>query len=189
MPAYFTSRVRVKRLLGIPAGITRHDTYIDDLLDVVDVEMAGMMGIPDGSITQSTYNESFDITDSTTNKLMLRHWPVASVAAVTNDGSAVAASDRYLKDRIGMIGLTDENSFFTRGNQKVSVTYTAGFDPANVPADLAHAASVLAAAHFNSSRHAGLSEERTGGYAYFRREGLPAEVKRVVGRWSRLFVR
>ena len=65
--------------------------------------------------------------------------------------------------------------------------YVAGYS--SIPSDLSYAATVLAAAHFNSGRHAGMLYEQVATYRYRRREGMPEEAIRILAKYRRVFAR
>ena len=183
--ADLTTQAKVKSVLGIPTAVTEHDGLIDILIDVVDNEVLGYVGM--STLTQQTITEYHDILDNTENEVRLRNFPVSSVTEVEDDGSAVAATKYYLDTDVGYVRHNTVGSYFTTGFQKVKVTYVAGFS--SIPSDLSYAATVLAAAHFNSGRHAGMLYEQVATYRYRRREGMPEEAIRILAKYRRVFAR
>ncbi len=191
--AKFTGIGRVKRMLGIPGvagtGITTHDLLISTLVTVVDQLILDELDLTSADVT--TYSEKFDITRSGQREVALRRVPVVSVAALTNDGSLIAASDYYTTD-YGQIRLIGSGDFFTTGRQKVEVTYTAGFS--TVPEDLKHAASLIVCAQYNQSSHLGYNRESIGAYSYaIGNDGagilFPNMAQRILNNYRRIFVR
>jgi hypothetical protein len=175
------TRVKVKRILGIPAGITVHDTRIDDIVSDVDSMILGEVG--QTAITQTTVCEWVPILFMS-GRLRLSHWPVISVAGVTQDGSAVAAAD-YTVDSSGYIDLIDSSAYWTKGRKTVQVTYTYGIKDADLT-DVKHAANVWAAAMFNVEPHVGLESEQLDSYNYnlsgSKGFDIPPSVERVLAR-------
>jgi len=183
--ADLTTRVNVKSLLGIPTAVTDHDTLIDTLIDVVDEEIKGYCGIT--ALSSSSITEKVDVPDSAQRDLRLNTFPVISVTSVSINDTVISSDDYYVDKETGYIRLKGVGSFFTHGYQQISVVYSAGFSA--IPADLSHAATILAAAHFNGGRHAGMLYEQTATYRYRRREGMPEEVIRILSRYRRVFAK
>ena len=184
----YISKVKVKRFLGIPSGVTMHDDLIEsELIPLVEMEINSYCG--SASLTVNTYNEKYDISGDYINTVMLREFPVSSVAAVTNNGALVAADQYYVDGEVGAIRLTTSGSFFNNGRQKVEVTYTAGVNP-EIQTDLKNAAVVLCAFHFNATRNVGLTFEKSGRYQYKRSTtGMPDAVATILARYVRAFAR
>jgi hypothetical protein len=184
----YISKVKVKRFLGIPSGVTMHDDLIDDeLIPLSEMQINSWCGTP--AITVTTYNEKYDIGGNAINTVILREFPVSSVAAVTNNGSSVDADLYYVDGEVGAIRLVTSGSFFSNGRQKVEVTYTAGVNP-EVYTDLKNAAVVLCAFHFNATRNVGLTFEKSGRYQYKRSTtGMPDVVATILARYVRAFAR
>ena len=186
--ATYISVSKVKRLIGIPAGVTMYDEMLEyDLIPLAEHEVNAYCGTP--AITVNTYNEKYDIDGDYINSVPLRQFPVSSVAALTNNGSLVAASDYYTDTEVGVIRLTGSGWFFNNGRQKVEVTYTAGVNP-ETHADLKNATALLTAFHFNASRNVGITFEKSGRYQYKRStDGMPPVVSTLLARYVRAFAR
>lgn len=186
--AQFTTLANVKAVLRAPSGVTRHDAMINLFLGGIDQEMLDLLGM--SSITSMSHSETYDIDGPRERSIALRHWPATSVAAVTDDGSAVAATDYYIDpDTRSFLRLKGSGSFFSEGRQTVQVTYTAG--EASIPGDLTLAASIMVAAKVNASPHAGMGVEEANGYSASRASGseayLPPEVASIIARRRPLF--
>jgi Na+/H+-translocating membrane pyrophosphatase len=181
-----TSVSVAKSILGIPAGVTFHDALLTMLVGSVDSEVLGILG--QSGITQTTYSEIYDIEDVTTNDLGLRHFPVASIAAITDGGQLRTATDYYVDQNTGTVRLVDDGDAFTQGRQTVAVTYTAGWS--TVPADVQLAAAIIVAARFNALRHAGLASENANGYSYQVADAadaaIPSQARQILGRYRRV---
>lgn len=158
--ATFLTRARVKRAAGVPTGITFHDALIDDLLDVAEEAVLQWLQIP--GLTTASYNETHD-TRYGQDRLSVRAWPITSIAALTDDGSAVSADDYYHHDTAPYVYLKDSGTF-TGGSQKVQITYTAGWSP--VPDRFVQAAAFQAVAMWNAGRHSGFQGESGPDYSY-----------------------
>jgi len=186
--ANYISKLKVKRYLGIPAGVTMHDELIEeDLIPLAEGQINTYCGV--AAVTVNTYSEKYDVDGGAENSILLRSFPVTSVAALTNDGAAVAATDYYVDENGGVVRLIGSGSFFTDGRQKVEVTYTAGTNP-EVAADLKNAACLLVAFHFNASRNVGLTFEKSGRYQYKRSTtGMPDVVSAILANYVRAFAR
>lgn len=162
MAAVFLTRAKVKAVLGIPTGVTQHDDLIDAYL--VPAESAVLDYIGQAALTLTSYDETHDIGKGQ-GWIAVDAVPIVSVAALTDDGSLVAAADYYREDKTGYIRL-ESAGYFTEGRQKVQVTYTAGYSP--VPDRFIMAAALQAASWFNAGIHAGMQSEGTSGYRYTR---------------------
>jgi hypothetical protein len=185
--AVFTTQVKVKRALGIPAGVTMHDDFIDDLLEVADEEITAWTGQVSLALTTVT-DEAYDVTNDSTSGFTLRNFPVSSVAAVKSGGDTLSTDSWYLEARSGTIRLTDASSYFESGRQELKVSYSYGFDPASIPADISHAATIVCVSHFNRTRHAGFTGEGLGSYRYsMDRFAMPAGARALLAKYRRIF--
>jgi len=181
----YTTRAKVKQALRIPAAITVHDSYIDELLTDADELVNGYLGV--AGLTVTSYNETHDIMASQ-DWVALTNRPITSVAALTDNGQAlVEGTDFYADSATGYLRLLSSVDVFTVGRQKVSVTYSAGY--ATVPSDIVRAATMAAAAQFNVEGHSGLESERTASYSYKvdgHPSGLPAQARARLNRYVRV---
>lgn len=182
--ATLTSTARCKRVLGIPAGVTLHDALLDDLVDVGEQMVLAYCGM--AALTATSVTELYDIEAAGTSELRLRGFPVSSVQAVVASGATLQATQWYVDTRPGIVRLSPLGYFFPVGRQQVSVTYTFGY--ASPPADLQHAATLVAVAEFNRARHAGLSSEGMTGYRYSVDDSaLPPAALAILARYVRAF--
>lgn len=181
--ADFTTLTRVKALLGIPAGVTRNDASLTNIVAAVDGLLLGLMGL--AAFTSQTWTETLDVDDVDYDSLPLKYVPVTSVAAVTNNGTLLDTTAYYATPE-GFLNRKD-GGYWCYGRQKVQVTYTAG---QAVPEDLLSAGTALAAMIFNTSSHAGMESERIGDYSYKlgdpSKMALPAEVLLTVAKHRRI---
>lgn len=187
--ADLTSTARVKRVLGIPAGITLHDEFIGEIADGVDTEILGYTG--QAALTLTTLTEFHDIESPGENEIVTRSFPVAGVSYVVSSGSTLSATAYELDNRTGAIRLIASGASFDAGRKSVEVRYTCGFaDGSPQRATLAMAASAVAAARFNALRHAGMESEGMGGYRYrLDGDGFPAAARAMLSNFIRVFPR
>lgn len=185
--ADLTTTTRVKRTLGIPASVTLHDELLDTLVEVADQEVLAFCGV--AALTASTVvDEGYDVTDTSTREVVLRNFPVSAVSAVKAGGSTLSASSWYVDTNTGVVRLQDGAGYFSPGTQEVLVSYSYGFSP--IPADLSHAATLVAVAHFNRGRHSGLTGEGMGAYRYtMDPQAIPRSAASILSRYRRIFPR
>ena len=188
--ATFTDVTKLKRMLGIPAGVTRFDDTLVDLQDPVDQIMLDELGLSLAGVT--TYTDKIDVTFGGTTEVALKYRPVASVVALTISGNAQTIDTDYevLSD-IGVIKLLPLSAILPTGRNIVEVTYTAGF--ASVPSDLIYAGNLIAVSMFNQQAHVGYKMERSGDYQYQIDGGggstIPMLAQRILSKHRRLFAR
>jgi hypothetical protein len=179
-----TSQIKVKRALGIPAGVTMHDTYIEELLWVADQQIISYCGM--AGITSTTVTETYDISGRGENVLVLQGFPVSAVSSILVSGGTITSSSYYLESRTGTIRLKNAGSYWPEGRQKVKVSYTFGYS--STPADLTHAATIITCQHFNSTGHAGFLQEAAGGYRYkMDSYSMPPTAVAILARYRRVF--
>jgi len=193
--ATFTTRNRVRNLLGLASGVTVHDELIDALVEVSDQIIFDEIGLPsaDGARV-STYTETLDVSGTGQNEIAVNYVPLISVVALTTGGSggSLVDSDNYYFTEWGQVRLIPIGGFFPSGRQTVQITYTAGFS--RVPNDLRHAATLVAVHMFNEGPHVGFQAERLATYNYKIAnlgQGLymPRIAQRILGKYKRLFAR
>lgn len=184
-----TSRARVKRALGIPSTVLLHDEYIDELVAATDYEVIAYTG--QVALTLTTRSDSFDVPLAGQTDVALRGFPVSSVTSVSNAGQTLQATDYYVDQRTGMLRLVAAGATWEQGQQTVQADYTVGYaDGSPELATLAHAATMVACARFNATRHAGLQSEGMAGYRYtLDSNGLPAAVVAMLAPFTRIFPR
>lgn len=123
----------MKNFLNIPSGDTdaNRDSVITILLDSLNDIIEDYLGVV--CITD-TYTEKYD--GDGTASLYLDHAPIVAVSSLTIDDEAVASGDYSVYEDEGKITL--DSDIFTKDNQNVEITYTAGYgdDRAAVPEPL-----------------------------------------------------
>lgn len=181
----FTNLAKIRRVLGIPAAVTTHDSLIEQLVGVADALILDEIDLPVETV--GTYTEKIDVDYDGMDSVALRYRPVVSVVALTI-GTSLAGTDTYRFTSSGSIELTSDGSYFPVGKQKVDITYTAGFS--TTPNDLAHAATLICASMFNQGGHSGFKNERVGTYTYnISDHMIPPLAQRIINRYRRAFAR
>lgn len=128
---------------------------------------------------EGTFTEYFD--GGGRNMLLLRNYPVASVASVHDDFSRtygdatlIAPTSYGLDKELGILRL-DSGLFFLDGNQNVKVVYTGGY--ADAPHDLKQAVILGAVALFEERKNVGVNSRSLGeGGTVSYRHGIPDEI-------------
>lgn len=147
------------------------------------------------------YTESYDGDDS--NVLVLKKWPVISVASVhidqdgerIFDSEALVDSDDYYVDTdpdtsIGQIELFQATgtgpTWFSKGIKNIQVVYTAGW--ATVPYPLKFALQQLVAWHFRRSGTEATRQQSIGGFSKsYEDDNLPPHIKRFLDPYKNLY--
>ncbi len=187
--ATFTDVTRLKRMLGVPAGVTRFDDTLTDLQGAVDQIMLDEIGL--SATVGTTYTDKIDVTFGV-SEVALEYRPVLSIVALTIAGQLQTENVDYeVISDIGMIKLIPLSNVLPTGRNIVEVTYISGFT--TVPADLLYAGNLIAVSMFNQQAHLGYKMERSGDYQYQLDNGagstIPALAKRILGKHRRLFAR
>jgi hypothetical protein len=191
----FTTRQRVRSLLGLASGVTVHDELIDVLVDVADQMVFDEIDLPAVSGGRVTaFDEYIDIDHAGVNEFAITNMPLVSVVAITTGGTggSLLDSTNYYSTAWGQVRLTNDDSYFPVGRRKVWITYKAGF--VNVPPDLAHAATIIAVHHFNEGPHVGFQSERLSTYNYKLANlgngmTMPLIAQRILYKYRRAFAR
>jgi len=111
----------VKQRIGIDLDNTEFDGSLRSIISGTSALFEDATGC---IVTAATYTEKFDIYTEYTDRVILKHNPVISVAAVTDYGSLVD-SDNYAVKEEGAIVLCC-GYYFTDEIEAVEVTYYAG---------------------------------------------------------------
>lgn len=165
----------VRGYLSLSAGVadTTLQTLITNYCGVVN-NFCGR------DFEEKSYYEEVDIEGATEQSIKLSNVPIASVVALTDNGSLVD-SDDYHVYRQGRISL--ESDYFTEGFKKVAVSYVAGFTP--VPADIKLAVNKLISIDYKTGKRRGFVAEKIGDYSYrmpdmSRSAGFPPDVEQTL---------
>jgi hypothetical protein len=178
-----TTRAKVKRALMIPAGITVQDGFIDDI--VGGIRQMVLSEVSQAALTTETVSRYVTVEVSS-HSLRLPDFPVSSVAAVTDDGTAVSegtGDDDYTLDGdAGFLHYNDTTNSWTTGYNKVAVTYDRGLAPSAI-SDIELAATNWACELYNAYPHEGQEQEKIQGYvAKFVSQPIPPRVERALAR-------
>lgn len=107
----------------------KRDAEINSLIDDVTADILEFL---DRDLFTATYSEYFDIGDNQ-NIVNLGEYPIQSVAGVCDYGTLLTESTNYEIDmNFGKIERMDGYDF-TKGPNKVVVTYVAGYDENDIP--------------------------------------------------------
>lgn len=112
---------------------------------------------------QDSFCDKFSIETDTVDTVLLKQYPVTSVVAVSDDGSAVPSSDYYISSE-GRLRL-DNGCYFTKGVDTVQVTYVAGYVLTDLPQSLKWACAQIVHDLYNN-RFASMASEKIEGYSY-----------------------
>lgn len=120
----------LKPWLGLSAQMdVAHDAMLEARANAVTEEIERETG---RIFVTRSFTEVLDGTG--TSELCLRGYPAVVVSAFTLNGTAVAATDYTLDADAGI--LKHETGVWTKGTGNYSITYTAGYARASVPASV-----------------------------------------------------
>jgi len=178
-----TSAARLKAVLGIPAGLTFHDTLLGMVATAADARVLAAIG--QGSLAVCTVQEYPLVYDEGQVAVQLRHVPVVGMVAVTNDGALVATSEYRLDTETGDLRLLDGEGYWSTEREGAAVMYGYGYTEATIPPQLVAAADILGVAMFNRGKHAGLSATSASGYSTtLASTPIPPEVQAILARYE-----
>jgi len=99
----------------------------------------------------------------------LKRWPVSSIVAVTNGGSALASDQYRLDSELGAVDLVQGTigsriylASWSNIPGDVAITYLHGWTDSNLPDGLRGAADLIGLQLFRRIRHAGADSETIG---------------------------
>lgn len=175
---------RIKAVLGIPAGLTVHDTAVGYAVSFANDRVLRALG--QATLAVNTTQEYPRVYQPAQSGVLLKHTPVVSLLAVTNSDTLLA-SDKYRIDdvEVGLLELTRAAGYWSEEREGVQVLYTWGYTSSTVPAILVSAAEQIAAAAFNRGRHQGLTHQASSGYAFqLADHDLPPNARAVLARYE-----
>lgn len=183
---------RLHNLAGLPFGVTFHDAALGLCADIANSQVFARIGQPAlGLITRTEYPE---VSGENQYRIVLRRWPVASVVAVTNGGSAVASDqyrineDGYLDLVQGTIGSRTYLAAWSTIPGDVAVTYLHGWTDTTVPDALRGAADLIGLQLFRRIKHAGLDSETIGKHRVdLSSTSMPPEAERMLASYVDVF--
>lgn len=179
----------LKSNLGVTTSTD--DEFMANLLSVATRRIEVYCGRDRGGFISQSWTETID--GDGTGEIALRNRPVtaiASVKSIDSEGTETTLdSSSYRRDqRVGIVHrIDDEDSDlgfisgggghngivfrwpaqFERGNQNLSVTYTGGYTPSNLPEDLQWAAIQIASDLYRAKKIDGnLASESIGQHSY-----------------------
>lgn len=179
-----TTTSRVKSVLGIPAGITFHDTALGYAVDFANDRVLRALG--QSTLAVNTTQEYPVVYDAGQESVLLRHSPVVQIVALTNDDSLLDDDDYWLdREDLGALRLKKGGGYWSTERQGVKVLYAWGYTSSTVPAEVTHAADVIAVSSFNRGKHAGFTEREASGYQYkLSDQDLPPDARAVLARYE-----
>tara|TARA_Y100000593_G_scaffold50309_1_gene94799 strand:+ start:556 stop:1152 length:597 start_codon:yes stop_codon:yes gene_type:complete len=193
MPTQVLYALTVKKMLGIPAGITRYDDAISETLDATEQILLDELNLTD--FVTATYSEKIDVISNGLNEVALSHRPIISVAGLTINNQAQTITKNYeINKELGVIKLVPLSASFPTGRSAVDITYTAGWTAiGNIPKDIIYAGHLISCSLFNQQSHVGFVSERAGNYTYNMGKAtgstIPEMASRILNKYRRLFAR
>ena len=184
----------LKTVLGIPTGVTFHDGAVTLAVDYANDRVLRAIG--QSSLAATTATEYPNVYGHGQFDVDLEHFPVVSVVAVTNGGSAVPVADYRVVDDIGRLRLTQGNigargqalASWSAAIDGVVVTYTYGYTSATVPEELRRAALLIAEFSYSRGGLRGRSHMRNRSLTLdLDKIQLPREVLSILSRYESAF--
>ncbi len=127
-------------------------------------------------IVQQTYTERYH--GGGTSSLVLRNWPLISIASIGVGAIVVPNNSLTFDDRT--IYLAD-GYVFTKGKANIVVAYSAGYTAGQIPPSLEQACIELAAIKYRSRDRIGhQSKQLAGEVVTFSVDDLPPSTKRAI---------
>jgi len=173
----YASLSEVKEFLDV-AGTTVYDSLLNRIISRAEKAIDLFIG---RSLVLETYNESYDIKDDYQDQIFVRHTPIVSVVAVTDDGTAVDLDDLGIDEETGLVRLTGDDSYFTKGKDSLEICYSAGY--ATIPPEIVLATELLVSYYFAQRRRVGVRSERVGDVSQTFFGGFPPEVEEILVRY------
>lgn len=175
---------------------TANDAVLTRLITAASQAIKTWLARP---LLQDTYTQKYDGTGI--NRLTLRNFPITAVSSLAVDGLTVPPAPApnvgfgYMFDEFGLYLVGGDNhwstvpqtpniwagSYFPRGSQNVTVTYTAGY--ASVPVDVTQACIELVAFKYQQRNHVGVSSRTLtagGESVVYQQAFMPPEVKALL---------
>ena len=147
----------VKDWLGLTSKASSDDAVLEILIAGVSAALESWLG---RTFEATAYSETRNGTGKT--EIMVKQYPIISVASVTVNGNAIAA--RTSPCGSGWVNDDDtiylSGSCFHRGIQNIVLSYSAGY--ATIPDDLAQATTEFVAFLYRERDRIGLSSKSQG---------------------------
>lgn len=173
-----TTTARVKSLLQLAAGVTFYDTAVGAAVDGANAWVLGRLG--QRSLAVTTTSEYPDIYGEGQDSVVLRHSPVVSLGALTNNSSALSVDEVVLDADVGRLTLRGA-AYWSVERHSACVQYGWGYTSETLPAEITRAAELIAVASYNRAPHGGVvSRSSTGFQVVLRDEDIPAEARAIL---------
>lgn len=173
-----TSSTRIKTILGIPAGITFHDTAVGYAVDAANAYVLRKLG--QSSLAVQTSMEWPEIYGGGQVAFLLKHSPVVGIVALTNGSSLLTTDDYRIDNTIGEVRLKGQTTYWSTDRDGVQIMYGWGYDSTTLPGELYKAADLIAVDGFNRGSRSGKASESEGGYSYRISDDLIPAAARVI---------
>ena len=183
----WTTVAAVKQALKIDSGDTDHDQEIEDLINACYLMLEGYIHHP---LKATDYTEYYD--GDGTNSLVLRKYPINSVASIYDDidrvfaaTELVAAADYVIdnEEEVGTVRLFQNTAIFQKGIKNIKITYNAGYT--TIPKDAARACIMLVSYYFNRQGSEGMTAQSIGGKSEsYVDEALPLYIRQMVNKYK-----
>lgn len=148
---------RVKRALGIPAGVTLRDEEIGEVIDEVEGSLLGETTLT--SWVAQTYSET--LVTRGRDLAMLSRFPVLSIVGLTISGTPIPPEARSFgrEGSIRLLGGASGAACFPWANDQVEVEYIAGIVEVagSTPLDIRRLVTLAAARQCNLEGIAGIA--------------------------------
>lgn len=187
----WTTVAAVKQALKIDTLDTDHDNELEALINACYLMLEAYIHHP---LKAADYTEYYD--GDGTNSLVLRKYPINSVASIYDDltrewaASTLIPSTDYLIDneeQIGTVRLYKNTAIFASGIKNIKITYNAGY--ATIPNDAARACIMLVAYYFNRQGSEGMTAQSIGGKSEsYVDEALPLYIRQMVNKYKEFCV-
>lgn len=181
----FCGLCETKLYLGLDT--TEHDELLSDLIEEVTSEFQNYM---DRWFFLRDWEEKFDIETGEQACIQLKEYPIVSIRSMVDAGLCLTTSDYLIYEDTGQVCL--DGFYFSKGRQRVEISYRAGYPAGEIPAKLCGACKEEVARRFNAGdpSTADIYYEKIGDYAYrkstyegtakLRTYGFSARVKRIL---------
>lgn len=187
----WTTLAAVKRHLKIDTLDTDHDAELEALINAAYLMLEGYIHHP---LKAADYTEYYD--GDGTNSVVLRKYPINSIASVHDDPDRVFGSDTLIPstdylidndDQVGSLRLFLNTLSFSEAIKNVKVVYNAGYT--TIPADAERACILLVDYLFNRAGSVGLTSQSMGGKSEsYSDEALPPFIRQLVMRFKEFSV-
>jgi len=191
----YTTLNETKDYLDIARATTTYDTFLTALITTI-------CGFVEDYCNRrfyiDTYQDNIDIKDDYVDAIKVSQSPINTVVAVTDNGVAVPVAEYKIYKDEGMIKKVSathyyalsarySKGFWTKGNQKAEVYYTAGF--IEVPYGLKLAIWKVIGMNFNMRKYEGIRSMKLGDFSFSKFNAqLPLDIVGVLKPYVRVGV-